>query len=342
MSARVNVPAGRTSLPGMRAHPALVVACLIPALIPALIPGHVRAEGPPAGDLRLLSVSKAEATLSLALSEPAAASVAWGEAPGEFTGRADASSIADHHQLTLTDLSPDTRYFYQVSVDGSPLPDILTFRSGRSWVTRRAALLVTADVPQGMPGEAELADRLFAEEADAIVVLGGDGGKPDVFGSLHRRSMAEKIVLAADPSVPTSLSVADVRVASTGSLPLADDGTCWRVALGTGAPAGAEIVITSGTESSIAVDGASMRITLADADLSGGPRAYARLDFVEGRLTAALRSSDGASLGHGELSRSCAPPKPKETAPAAHDYGDGDGEPGSSDGEAISSDCDVP
>ena len=85
-----------------------------------------------------------------------------------------------------------------------------------------------------------------------------------------------------------------------------------------------------------------VHITLTDPDLSDAapnvPRAYARLDFAEGRLLATLHSADGASLGKAELTRACHAPAPKEPAAPIHSA-DGEDEPGTPDGDADVSDC---
>ena len=307
------------------------------ALLPCLLTGVLAQAAPAVTDLRLLSVTKSDATLSVDLASPAGIAVQWGETPGEWTGHAEAPSATDHHQVVMGGLSPDVQYFYRLVVEGTPSDDMLTFRSGRSWVTRRARVLVTADVPGGdAAGEKALADRMFATEADALVVLGGDAGKPADFARMHERSLTDRVVLAAS-GADAHLGVADVKVVSGGALPSTDDGTCWRVGLGATAPAGVEVSVTTGPKSSIETAGDAVKLVLAEPDTSGGPRTYARLDFVEGQLTATLVDVDGNELGNASLKRTCAVPKPK-AAPAAHASEDGEAD-GSSDAEADAADC---
>lgn len=296
-------------------------------------------------EVRLLAVGKAEATLSVDLDAPGLVVVSWGETPGAWTDSATSDSSDTHHQMPMPHLQPDTRYFYQLSIDGQAQGDVFTFQSGRSWVTRRASILVTADLPQGVPAEVSLAERLFAEESDALILLGSTAVDPAALRTLHGRSMAEKVVVVVDDSTSMRLDVADVRVMSDGPLPPTDDGNCWRVSIGDRAPAGAEIIITRGPSPSIALVGGSIRITLNDPETdaaSAAPaatRADARLDFVEGHLVATLRSAEGTVLGKAELTRACKAPAPKESALPAHSA-DGE-EPGTSDGDADVSDCDV-
>ena len=296
--------------------------------------------------LRLLSIGKDQATLGVDLDAPAAVSISYGEAPGAWSATSESASESDHHELTLKGLSPDTRYFYQASVGGTPLPDVGTFRSGRSWVTRRALLLVTADAPQGADGEKALAARMFSEEADALVVL---GATTEQAATLHARAAGDRLVLGAPVGGDAAFSVADVGVASlplgpSGRKALGAEGTCWRVVLApddaaaSSAPKDADVVIRHGVPDALERKGDQLLVTLSDPEIDKGARADLRLAFAEGKLEATLRGVDGATMATASLQHACAVPKSKEQALAPGEADEG--EPGSSDADGTVSDCD--
>src|SRR5439155_784235 len=104
----------------------------------------------------------------------------------------------------------------------------------------------------------------------------------------------------------------------------------------------ADVLIARGDKSALDSDGKTLRVTLADAGASGGTRTYVRLEFAEGKLSASLRSADGASLAEATLTHACAIPKSKEEAVAHHGQDGEADETSSGDAEAASSECDQP
>jgi hypothetical protein len=311
-----------------------VARTLVLTLI-AAVPG-ARAAAP--SSVRLLSNGKDAAQVEVHLDAPAPVTVHAGEIPGEWSITATSAEASEDHVVTLGGLAPDRRYFYQVEVDGEPGPDMLTFVSGRSWVTRHAVLLVTAAVPSESAEDRSLADALFASEADALLLLGGPG-EGDALKALHGRAMTDRLVAAVgEPGASESLKVADVAVAwgagSKDALDAAKD-ACWKVVAGDAE--GANVVLEQGKASAISA-------TTDRLDLSLAGRAWAKLSFVDGTLTATLHREDG-STQDATLHRDCPVPgaHPSNAAVAsAHDDPDGEaGESSTQDGEANASDCDA-
>ena len=256
--------------------------------------------------MRLLSVGKDSATLRVELSEPGVAGVSWGVEPGAWTKQSRGTGASDVHELKMPGLSPDTRYFYQVDVDGTPAGDIATFVSGRSWVTRKATILATAAVPAEGPEDSALADRLFARESDALVLLGGEGD-PATLRAVHGRAMTDRMVLTGPQETGATASVADVTLAWPGAdLGAAAEaaGSCWRVGLASDVP-DSDVVLRSGDASSLARSGERLVVTLAGRD-------SAELAFLSGTLTATLMSA-GSSRTE-TLTKTCKVPAPAKAA----------------------------
>jgi hypothetical protein len=292
---------------------------LVAALALALALAGTGAAAAAAPRLRFTAIGKDSATLRVTLDEPATAEVVWGEEPGNWTGSATAAQPAALHELQLAKLAPSRQYFYQVRVPaGDESGDVLTFHSGRSWVTRQAVLQVVAHSPP--EAGSRLADRVYLDEADALVVLGA--GEAEV-ESIHLRSMANRLVLAAAAGGAEAASVADLAFRAGDSAPPAPRGACWLVAASE--IAGADIVVVAGTEPSIA-RGAPLRVTVT-------PGAYARVEAEQGRLSVTLRDAAGTVLASAETSKECPIPK-AEPLPEV-----GAGETHDADGEASSADC---
>jgi hypothetical protein len=303
------------------------------ACLPTLLALSMSSIAVAAPRVRLAEVGKDSATLHVALDAPAAVEVAWGEQPGAFTATAS-SPEAESHDVRMTGLSPDRQYFYEVRVAGAPATDLLTFTSGRTWVTRRAVVQVTADAPSGAPGEAELAETMFADAADALVVLGAAG--EDEVAALHPRSATDRVVRAIAPGEASSLVVSDVAVAGGPSAPAPPEGTCWHV--GAGDAAGLDVQLAIGSTVKLE-KGTPLRIVLADPESAkDAPRAYARLAASSGKLVVELRDAAGKVLDRAELAKDCPIPKPDAASVAAAEGDPGD-DAGSSELEADTSDC---
>lgn len=329
------------------------------------------AEEPPR--VRVVEVAKDHVTVAVSLDAPADVAVSWGEAPMAWTGRAEGEPLAREHRLRLGKLVPDRRYFYQLEIDGRPVGEILTVRCGRSWVVRRETVLVTADVPDGRAGEEALAARLFAEDADLVVALGGDGGQPEAFDQLHRRTLGERLVLETGGSRDAGLVVvgqADVAFALLGDATLAGEtttalawagpaldtvqGACWKVLASARSVApeetaalaeiasgvGAQVVVAPGPTTGLHPHGDVAVLILSDPDRRGaGPRRHGRLAFVDGRLEAALVGPEGVVGEPVVLTRECPLPDLGIDFGSPGDFDDL-GDAGSSDLDALPEDCD--
>ena len=293
---------------------------------------------PGLAQLRLLEVGKDSALLRIELTEPATAAVSWGEEPGAFAHHANAEAADTAHELRLTGLAPDRRYFYQVEADGALVGDMATFVSGRSWITRHAVLLVTAAAPAATPASAALADRLFAREADAIILLSGEGDA-SAFRAQQARAMTDRLVLTGASSAARTASIADVLIAFEPGADLDAGATqataCWRVAC---APPGsaafdmdrADVILRAaddGKPSSLQKKGERLIVSLAGTD-------HAALDFRAGKLTATLAGSPDSATA--SISRTC--PVATSPAPIAHEDPFGEVEL-SLDGDAHDADC---
>ncbi len=296
---------------------------------------------PALSQARLLEVAKDAALLRVELTEPAVATVAWGEEPGAFGQRATSEAADTTHEMRLTGLSPDRRYFYQVEADGAPVGDMATFVSGRSWITRRALLLATAAAPAATPESSALADRLFAREADALILLSGEGD-PASFATQHARAMGDRMVLTGPASSARATSIADVVVGWGSGTALQADAdlatACWRVACSPddASALAADVVLRaaeSDQPSSLRQEGDRLIISLAGLD-------HAALDFRGGTLTATL--ARGGSTDSASLTRICpvaiAAPTP---AVSADPFADGSIEI-SVDGDHHDADCGQP
>src|SRR5688572_21794389 len=97
----------------------LAVACSLAAAQAAEVTG-----------VRLTRVSLDSASFVVSLDGPRAVALRHGEAPMSWGPPVESPQSGDRHELTITELVPDTQYFYQVEVDGQPSGDVLTFRSG--------------------------------------------------------------------------------------------------------------------------------------------------------------------------------------------------------------------
>lgn len=302
---------------------------LAAALLLAGLPCLTATAAPEIASMRLLDVGKDAATLRLELTEADVASVSWGEQPGDWLGSAVATEAAESHELNLTGLAPTRRYFYQVEIAGIPQGDIATFISGRSWVTRQATILVAAATPSGRPEDQVLADALFAREADALVMLGGEGDA-EAFRALHRRALADRVVSSGPDSPQASIPVSDVllswKAAADIEADAARQGACWRVALA--APSDtADVVLRGGEASALSRNGEQLVATIAGHD-------WLELGFVSGTLTATLRGASGTL--EERIERTCTVPKP-----AASDLPGMDEIQDDPDG-GLGSDCDLP
>jgi hypothetical protein len=293
-----------------RALVVLSLALAAPALAlaaPALAAPHLTS-------LRLVESRKDSATLHVELSEPGTPSVSYGTEPGAWTSTADAGGAGTEADIKLTGLRPNTRYFYQAEIDGEPVGDVVTFVSGRSWVTRHATILATAAVPADTPDDQALAERLFAQEADALVLLGGAG---DAL-TIHSRSLADRVVLTSASDPAPTVPVADVLLAWSGASPAdvakaaQDAGSCWIV--GIGAAAGdSSVVLQRGETSSLAITGDRLLVTLAGRD-------SVALAFESGTLTATLTTASATKTE--TMTRTCTAPKPAQAE--GHEAGEED------------------
>lgn len=302
------------------------------AAVLALVLAHSAAAAATLTGMRLTSLGKDAAALHVELSEPATASVTWGEEPGAWQSTSASPGPAASHDLRMPGLAPDRRYFYQVLVDGEPAGDLATFVSGRSWVTRRAVILATAAAPAPTPEDKALADRLFAKEADALVLLSGEGDAP-AFRAHYARAMADRVVVTGPASPSRTLAVSDV-VMGFGDLDRSarTEGSCWRVALDDAAAPGADVALRRGEASSIAKEAGGITVTLAG-------RSHAIVEAAEGRLTVTL--VDGPRVASESLERACAVPVAEASAQGEAPY-DGDGDQLSLDAEPHDAGCDTP
>jgi hypothetical protein len=226
-------------------------------------------------------------------------------------------------------------------------------------VTRRATLLLTADAADGAAGEQPHADRMFAEVADALVIL-GEGAGSDATARLHRRSLTDRLVLAASDG-PDARQVADVALAQAGMLDAAaglewaeaalraQESACWRV-VASSAPlpreralaSTADVVVMRGDAPSMEQSSGKLLVTLADPDAGGaGGRHHLRLAAKDGVLVATLLTSSGAELEQARLERAC--PIPASVAARresdAHELEPGESD--SSDVDGAVEDCET-
>jgi hypothetical protein len=336
----------------------------------ALVVGLQGASAAEITGLRLTAMEKDSAVIAIDLDEDAVAAVRYGEAPMAWTGDVTSPAPASHHELRLTGLVPDRQVFYHVVVDGQPAGDVLTFRGGRSWVTRSARVLVSGDVPSGSSGDTEHADDLFSEVADVLVLLGGDGGSPTELARLHRRSFTDRLVVATggpgDTESPRLVIQADVAVALLGdgdvahaaswaaSALAATPGACWRVLasarsidrtnpalVAAAAATAADVVVTRGGSTSFTREDQRVWVTLADPDAPASAsmaRAHLVLESTEERLLATVVGEDGASS---TLSKKCPIPGFGASAHSAPADSDDPGESLTSDADAAAEDCDT-
>ena len=330
----------------------LAVSCSLAAAHAAQVTG-----------VRLTAVSMDSVTFAVALDGPGAVALRHGEAPMAWGPPVESPQSGDRHELTISDLVPDTQYFYQVELDGQPAGDVLTFKSGRSWAARDATILVTADLPDGGPGEQALADRLFAEQADALVIVGarrpgeraGPASEEDL-RRLHGRSMTDRLVIASTVTRIGHDKVSDVLVTRFGEEPSRpiDAQACWMVTESPGpmlalprmpelANAITEIEVATGATASIepAVDGApeSVSITLDDARPgAAAPAHYAKLRITNGTATITLHDASGAETSRRVITRTC--PTPASTQKLQQAFADDPTEAGTSDLDLDTKDCD--
>jgi hypothetical protein len=246
-----------------------------------------------------------------------------------------------------------------VLVDGQDTGEVLTFRSGRSWIDRSARVDVTADTPAGHPAEAALAERLFADSAQALVALGGDGGDAEAFRALHGRTMGERLVIetggAGDEEALRTVAVSDVAIASIGENPLvlpdgspspaagwlatalpAEEGACWFVAasarpvepgtaqskalLAWARGTGVHAVLTPSSRPVLEQDGETVWVGLPDPQ-GEGERATASLSSAGGTLIVKLLDGAGAEKQVASMTRNCPIPE-SLTAAAGEGFGD--------------------
>jgi len=331
----------------VRPLPCLLALCLSASLAPA--------QG---AAVRLTEVTKDSARFEVRLDAPGTVELEYGEELFAWEGRAESLEFVDEHELSLSKLLPNRTYFYRLLVDGIDSGEVLTFRSGRSWIERSALILVTADTPSGAAEEQALSDLLFTEQAGAIVALGGDGGDPAGFRALHGRAQGELLVVetggTGDVDALRSLAVSDVAIASVGENPLllpdgsaapaaswlatalpALEGTCWSVVasarevspdsgealMNWARSAGVQVLMTRSPRAALVErDGVAW---LALPDPAGeGERAFGRIESAAETLTVKLVDASGALLGQASLARRC--PIPASLLNQANFSGDGE------------------
>jgi hypothetical protein len=318
---------------------------LLPATILLLSsPAGADAQAP---RVRLTDVAKDAARIEVVLETPAAVEVEYGEELFAWDGRAESLEPALRHELRLGKLLPERQYFYRVLVDDADSGEVLTFRSGRSWIARRAVLFATADTPAGADGEAALAERLFGEQGDAIVALGGDGGDPEAFRRLHGRAMSDRLVVESggtgDVDALRVAAVSDLALASVGANPLLlpdgspapaaawlatalneVEGACWHVVASAGPGPGSaddvaallawasradvHVVLTRAQAPRLERSGDALWVGLPDPP-AAGERAVARVESAAGALVVTLEDASGGELDASRLSRACPIPE---------------------------------
>ena len=349
---------------------------LLPLILLAIAASTAAAQEP---RLRLLSVAKDMVRLEVQLDAPAAVEVEYGEELFAWDGRAESPVPAEKHELALTRLIPNRQYFYRVLVDGFETGEVLTFRSGRSWIDRTAQVDVLADTPSGDPAEATLAERLFADSSQAVVALGGDGGDPEGFRALHGRTMTERPVVetggTGDTEALRTVAVSDLAIASVGENPLvladgspspaaqwlatalpAEEGACWLVAASAQAvepdsPAAKALLAWAKSVGVHAVLTPSSRPVLVEGDevawiglpdpAGSGEHSSAQLRSAGGTLILKLLDGAGKQTQVASMTRDCPIPQSLlSSAESAHgDDEDGFGG-GESDLEGGAEECD--
>jgi hypothetical protein len=327
----------------------------------------------------LTEVAKDSVRFEVRLEFPATVELEYGEELFAWEGRAESLEIVDRHELNLSKLVPNREYFYRLLVDGMETGEILTFRTGRSWIDHRASILVTADTPSGSASEQALAERMFSEQANAYIVLGGDGGNPDGFQALHGRARGERLVLetggTGDSEALRSVAISDVAIGAVSENPLlladgspapaagwlatalpALEGACWSVVasarelvpntpeaaahLAWAKTAGVQVLLTRSPEASLVEKDGVAWLALPDP-AGDASAAIGRLESDAETLTVKLESASGELLAQSSLVRRC--PIPASLLNQADEYGDDDEDMfggGSSDADGGAEDCD--
>ncbi|MEM7248640.1 MAG: fibronectin type III domain-containing protein [Acidobacteriota bacterium] len=316
---------------------------------------------------RFREIAPRAASLDVKLDFPAGVEVVYGTELFDWTGRAESFDPAELHDVRLTGLIPDREYFYQVLVDGQPMGEVLTFRTNRSWVTRRADLHVLGDVIQDGVSEQGLADRVFADRSDVVLALGGEGDDELSFAEVHGRSLGDRLVVAVggtgDRDGLRLLRVADMAVATAGDEPLLDgkklsaagqwlvqvlptaEDACWKVVASAQvlsesdaavlAPqlekAGVELLLSRATKPGVSRLGAMTWLRVSDPETAAGaPRNVGKLHVEEGKLSAILLDESGSTVAEASAEKVC-PLPPARAVPGAEAFLDD-----SEDGEGFS------
>ena len=363
------------STPLASSAPLAPIASLLPAAVGLLI-----LLGPAAAQAQLLrftAIGKDSARLEIRLETPAAVGVDYGEELFAWEGRAESPEPATRHEVELTRLLPDRQYVYHLLGDDQETGEVLTFRSGRSWIDRTALIQVGAASPVGGAVQQAVADRLFAEQAHALVVLGGDAGNEEAFRSLHGRALGERLVLetggSGDTDALRTVAISDVAIASVGENPLvlpdgsaspaaswaatslpAVEGACWSVAatarsvvpgsveakamLAWATSASVQVLLSSAPEPTLQQEGGIAWLGLPEAT-GENARAIGRLRSAGGMLIVELEGGAAGDKKVISLTRDC--PIPKSLAAEVGFGSNDDGmEAGLSTIEGHAEDCD--